>query len=127
MQLQAGYILDSLFGLFEEDMNQKEQVVKLAQWLSFFELNGDNLHQHPVSNDLPLLNVLSNLLQRGTPTRMNLAAFDFIANSSTKVNINNSEFSIDLKWDEKISELVRKSLHIIDPRISKTDIYNNYK
>ncbi len=125
MQLQAGYILDGLFGLFKDKTNQSNQVEKLASWLSFFELNGNSLLQYTAKTDHSLLNVLSNLLLRGTPTRMNLTAFNFIANSSTLVKIKTEEFGFDIEWEEKVSEIVRKSLHIIDPRISKTDIRNN--
>lgn len=126
MQLQAGYILDGLVGLFDEDSNQKEQVTKLVQWLSFFELGGESIAQNPTTAHQSLLNVLSNLLQRGTPTRMNLTSFNFITGASQYTTVSNSEFSIDLLWDKNIVELLRKALHIIDPRISANDIYNNY-
>lgn len=126
MQLQAGYILDGLFDLFDDEGDQRTQVKKLSQWLSFFELNGDGLEGQARENSHSLLNVLSNILQRGTPTRMNLAAFDFLARNSTVVNVKNDEFGFDLEWEKDVSKIVRKSLHIIDPRISKSDIRNNY-
>jgi len=129
MQYQAGYILDGILELFEEDIVQKEQTIKLAQWLCMFELEGLQDANITFNKTSPLLSMLTNLMVRGRPTRLNIKALQLIASKTKHFELNTNELGITIKWGEEIRknlELINQCFHIIDPRITSLEIKEGY-
>jgi ATP-dependent DNA helicase RecQ len=75
--------------------------------------------------------VLINLLQRGLPTKLNKHAIEYIVNNCSFLYFDiKDESSIILKTDKvtnEIRELIFRSLHLIDSRIDKSTLKENYQ
>ena len=72
-----------------------------------------------------------NLLHKGLPTKLNIYALDYIISKASFLVLDKEkEGEIALKTEdleEEIKELLFRSLHIIDPRITPEDLKDNYR
>lgn len=130
MQYQAGYILDGIIELLEDDVVQKEQTSKLAQWLCMFELEGLSFSDKSSGRTSSLLSMLTNLITRGLPTRLNKKALDLVVSKCNYCELNAKELGISINWNDEIkknTELISRCFHIIDPRITSSDIKEGYR
>lgn len=126
----AGAILDNLWDYFEKKSKELDSAKKLAHWLSHFNLKSKSKFEENKIEYAPVEAVLINLLQRGTPTRLNFFAFEFLIDKSEvfeKNTENESSFSIkSIIAEDRIRELIFKSLHVIEPRIKLKEIQAEY-
>lgn len=129
-QYIAGNIIDNFFDNFEKKSSRKSAAEKLANWLSYFQLNSKSGFEKVEVEYHPTIAVILNLLQRGLPTKLNKYAIDKIVNKSTFLDFDEeNESSIILKtedFDDEIKDLFFRGLHIIDPRITPENLKNNY-
>lgn len=129
-QFKSGFILDHLLETFEDGSKQHDNAILLCHWLSNFDVHSSSNFFEAAQAYLPHHAVFINLLQRGLPTRLNIKALEMIVGASKLVRWNNSEFSINTKWEEGIQlnlkQTLYRCLHVIDPRINRTTFINNY-
>ena len=130
-QLTAGYIIDNLLYTIGKDSEKLESAKELAKWLSHFQVNSKTRFEE---NEITLPSnfaVLINLLQRGTPTRLNKFALDRIVENSKYLGYNaEKEFSINVNFQNikgDIGSFLFRCLHIIDPRINRQSLGKNYQ
>jgi ATP-dependent DNA helicase RecQ len=130
-QFIAGSIIDNLFDLFDNSISRKTSAKKLSKWLSHFNLKSKtNFENKKIVYDSNIA-VILNLLQRGLPTKLNFHALESLINKSNvfKWDIKDeTTFSLAIENNEDdVAELIFKSLHIIDPRITLNDFISTYK
>ncbi len=124
MQLQAGYIIESLPQLFSG--KTKSFVEKLAYHLSAFELI--TINDLSVKNLDPYAVTIHNIISRGNPTIAPTFIEDIISATFLKTRKQskpNNSFEYTFINDELKEEIFR-SLHIIDPRIKINDLKKLY-
>jgi len=127
IQLQAGYIIDSI----KEHLSKvygKKQIDGLIKQLSYFSAditvqrsNADN------SSVIQLLSVANNLISRGLPTRPSLQIEQFLFNKFPIASSNQRLAEIgtiknELTIDNEFTEQLYRALHIIEPRINQNQI-----
>jgi ATP-dependent DNA helicase RecQ len=128
-QYLAGFIIDNLTDVFENKTSEKKVAKELALWLSYFQLNSKSGFENNKIDYSSILAVLINLIQRGLPTKLNKYALETIVNKSSFLSFNKNESVIELNSKElsnEINNLILRSLHIIDPRINKTQLKHTY-
>lgn len=70
-QLQAGYVLDKITEVFEQESFESISLKKLLQSCNYFNIaSRSNFEENEVSYS-PVLAILINIIQRGKPTRVN--------------------------------------------------------
>jgi ATP-dependent DNA helicase RecQ len=130
-QYLAGNIIDNILDVFEKKSSRKNAAIKLASWLSYFQLNSKSGFENTEVEYHPTIAVILNLLQRGLPTKLNKYAFEKIVNKSTFLDYDkekDGEIALKTKdLEDDIKELLFRSLHIIDPRIAPEDLKENYR
>src|SRR5687767_13364102 len=94
-QFQAGYIVDALPDIFEKNSFRQNAFKELSKWCSYFTFKSKSKFEESEIQYPSNVSVLINLLQRGTPTRLNKFALDFI--------IERSGF---LKYDDQNESLI---------------------
>ena len=125
-QFQAGYILDAVKSIFQEKQ-EKKKLFDLLDSLSIFEAEvySENTRNKQENSDIAA--VCSNIISRDTPT----TASTYINSVFRDAFSNQSEWSglylTENPDNTSLKDLVLKSLHIIDPRItvkSQTEHFN---
>lgn len=130
-QFQAGYILDHLENIFDEDPSQKRYFETLSKWCSHFQMNSRSKFEEKEIAYSSQEAVLINLIQRGLPTLMNKTAVDYLIDNSSFLSWNSEKkhsFEIDYSAvSDELKKLIFRSLHLIDPRLSITEQKSNYQ
>lgn len=116
MRLYGGGVLDPLYHFFKDE-DLQEQVRQLAAWLSEFHVQG--LEEGTASSDLPHLDMLANLLQRGTPTKTSLHVACALAQAFPSFQAEEGEYEWKMRFteDEGLREMLWRALHPVDPRL----------
>ncbi len=122
MQYKAGYFLNSIFDLF---LNQsvKEKVEKLVFQLCHFNLETNDDLTHQQVNSSAEIKTIHNLIVRGAPTRPGVAIENMLSDvlGKTKKEIT-SHSNITYPFiNDSLTEEIYRALHIIDPRINKSN------
>jgi superfamily II DNA helicase RecQ len=119
-QYQSGFVLESLLQLYK-DSDLDEKFRQMTHYLSHFEMDLQGETRIPDQNEISLASVAGNLISRGLPTfaspgieNIMLAAFT----SQYGEGLPNSESK------KEFLQAVFRALHIIDPRINKTNQIN---
>lgn len=122
MELIAGLLLDGIVDLFPAENNptRLEKVKALASHLSHFDLDSGEASEALAIGTNSVWKVITNLLQRGTPTKLNLFAVKKIAEKSGQFDVKYSPAGIKCLWKNQLqnADLIFRSLHIVDPRIT---------
>ena len=130
-QFIAGSVIDNFFDLFQHDTSKKIAARKLSKWLSHFQLNSKSNFENKKIDYTSSIAVVLNLLQRGMPTKLNFHALECLINKSDVFSWNTkdeSSFSLTIEKNrDEVAELIFKSLHIIDPRISLKEVNSLYE
>lgn len=117
MQLQAGYIIDEVKDLLQEEFGTN-QLNKLLEYLCYFEVETQiNFNNY---NEDSIYSVLSNLISRGLPTRMSLDLEETFLEVFKIGNLSENLGTISCKGTSKLHSLldaIFNALHIIDPRL----------
>ncbi|GAB4286651.1 MAG: hypothetical protein Kow0098_02130 [Ignavibacteriaceae bacterium] len=131
LQFQAGYIIESVKEfLLDNFPTQKEVVNRLYYLLSNFNVQSSVDLSENVEEPNPTLAVINNLISRGLPTRLNLEIERKISTYFNCFQEYTEYGAIKRKFipgDSKTSMLLYRALHIIDPRLSKDNLLNNYE
>jgi hypothetical protein len=125
-QLQAGYIIDSIEEYLSKTFG-KEKVDGLLKQLSYFDTDIQSSITTEIQNPEQILFVANNILSRGLPTRISLDLEQKILNTFNLGTLNKKLSEIgSIKYDLNIPESFGKKLfraiHIIEPRISLSQI-----
>ena len=133
-QLQAGYVLDSVRErLCKEHIIEDTSLDKLLRSLCCFDIEVESSEQPSINRSVPgVINVADNLISRGLPTKPSLSMEDHYANL---LKSHGYEVSVDpeakrvgsllynLTCDSHFAEKMFRALHVIDPKISATDVF----
>ena len=126
----SGYLFDNLESLYNPRSEEGKAVKILSKWLSHFQVSSKTKLEKGSSNFNPFFSVLLNYIQRGEPTRLNQYALSEIVSNSSLLEIDQENLvAIDARFKhktEEIAQTVFRSLHIIDPRLKRSDIENNF-
>lgn len=129
-ELIAGFIIDNLYEPFANDEVKLEIAKKLTTYLSHFYITSKTGFENKQYEYSPFWAVIINLIQRGTPTKLNFKALENIYSKSDILKLNdNDENKYYLEFNvakSEIENLILRSLHIIDPRITKNDFINYF-
>lgn len=124
-QFQAGYVLDGLTDVFQKKSSELFAFSELANWCSFFTFQSRSKFEENSTTYPSNIAVLINLLQRGAPTKLNKLALDFLVGKSEVLKFNDENDSIInaqfRNITPEITELVFRSLHLIEPRLNIKD------
>ncbi|RUT73293.1 DEAD/DEAH box helicase [Ancylomarina longa] len=125
-QLQAGYIIDSIEEYLSKSFG-KEKVDGLLKQLSFFDTDIQTSISNEIQNPEQILFVANNILSRGLPTRISLHLEQTILNTFNIGTLNKKQSEIgsikyDLDIPEDFGEKLFRAIHIIEPRISLSQI-----
>lgn len=130
-QYHSGYLIDKIIDVFEKKSSKKNSLIELSLWLSHFQIKSKTNFENDSIEYNPTIAVIINLLQRGLPTKLNKYSLDRIVEASSLLSYDtDDENSIVLEIDlenEKTKELIFRSFHIIDPRLDKNNLIENYK
>lgn len=127
-QLQAGFIIDGLIEELRKSFN-KAKVDGLLKQLSFFdtEIVSSNSHSQEIQNPEQILFATNNIMSRGLPTRINFEVERKILEKFKIGSLNKKQDEIcsikfDFNFTEDFSATLFRALHIIDPRITLSEI-----
>jgi len=127
IQLQAGYIIDSIKEHLKKEFG-KEQIDGLTKQLSYFDLD-ITVHRENADNNsvIQLLSVANNLICRGLPTRPSLQIENVLFDKFPIAEPNQRLAEIgtiknDLTVNKEFAEQLYRALHIIEPRINHSQI-----
>lgn len=127
---QAGYIVDNLHGVFEKNSSRQSAFIKLSKWCSHFVLDSRSKFEESNVEYPSIIAVLINLIQRGTPTKLNKYALDFIVEKNRFLKYDEkNETSVAVQYanlSEHTKELIFRSLHLIEPRLDLTMQRHSY-
>lgn len=130
-QFLAGSVIDNLFDVFEKNTSKKNAAQKLSKWLSHFQLKSKSNFENKKIEYSSSIAVILNLLQRGLPTKLNFHALEGLLEKSDVFKLNSkdeSSFSLTIERNKnEVADLIFKSLHIIDPRISLKEFNSSYQ
>ncbi len=130
-QFIAGSVIDNLFDLLGSTTTERASAQKLAKWLSHFQLKSKSKFENNDFEYKSNFSVIINLLQRGYPTKLNFHAFESLVERSNIFKFNTKDenaYSLNIENSQKeIADLVYRSLHIIDPRISLEEHSSTYQ
>jgi hypothetical protein len=125
-QLQAGYIIDGIAEYLSKSFS-KEKVDGLLKQLSFFDAEIVSSNEQEFQNPVQILFVANNIISRGLPTRINLdlekailEKFKFGLLNKKQAEIGSIKF--DFNFSENFANKLYRTLHIVDPRITLTEI-----
>jgi ATP-dependent DNA helicase RecQ len=126
MQLQAGYILDTVKQSLENKYSSAE-VEGLLKQLSFFDIEIYSTAQKSINDFEQILSVAHNIISRGLPTKPSLWIEDKILQSYQITKQDQKLFDIgtikhDLETSTSFIDKLFQALHIIDPEISDNNI-----
>lgn len=128
IQLQAGYILDSIKEVLKNYDKEKE-VKGLLKHLSCFDVEVNcNIYSNSGN---PFVSVIHNLISRGIPTRPSIFIENKFLETFQKFRIDDTDFTKQLgnikyvsSFNKEESKNIFSALHIIDPRLKLTE--SNY-
>ncbi|NMB57296.1 DEAD/DEAH box helicase [Candidatus Beckwithbacteria bacterium] len=125
-QLHAGYIIDEIAEHLITSYS-KEKVYGLLKHLSFFDTEIVSSSGQEIQNPEQILFVANNIITRGLPTRISLdlekAILEkFKIGSLNKKQAEIGSIKVDFKFTEDFTKKLYRSLHIIDPRITLSEI-----
>lgn len=130
-QFLAGSVIDNLFEVFEKNTSKKSAAQKLSEWLSHFHLKSKSNFESKKVEYHSNAAVVINLLQRGLPTKLNYYALEQLIARSDIFKFNQkdeSSYSLKIEGNQnEVADLVFKSLHIIDSRISLLEFKKSYQ
>jgi len=125
-QLQAGYIIDGIVEYLIQTFS-KDKIAGLLKQLSYFDTEivlstGEN-----IKNPEQILFVANNIISRGLPTRISLDLEKIILRTFKIGLLNKKQAEIgSIKYDFNFSKKFRnklfRALHIVDPRITLSEI-----
>ena len=125
-QLQAGYIIDGVAEYLTKTFS-KEKVYGLLKQLSFFDTEIVSSIGQEIQNPEQILFVANNIISRGLPTRISfdlektiLEKFKFGSLNKKQAEIGSIKF--DFNFSEIFANKLYRALHIVDPRITLTEI-----
>lgn len=129
-QFIGGYLLDDLEKLFNHDVNKLNNFKSLTKWASYFQIiSKSGFESNKVEKYSSEIAVLINILQRGTPTLISLFALEYLSSKSEKFKIENINGEIKITFNDfntNISDLIFRSFHLIDPRLSVNNLQDEY-
>jgi superfamily II DNA helicase RecQ len=125
-QLQAGYIIDSIDEYLSKSFG-KEKVDGLLKQLSFFDTDIQTSISNKIQNPEQILFVANNIITRGLPTRISLGLEETILKTFDIGTLNKKQSEIEsIKYDldipESFGEKLFRAIHIIEPRITLSQI-----
>ncbi|MFQ3578684.1 MAG: hypothetical protein SNJ71_00910, partial [Bacteroidales bacterium] len=125
-QLQAGYIIDGIADYLTNSFS-KEKVDGLLKQLSFFETEIVSSTGQEIKNPEQILFVANNIISRGLPTRISLDLEKTILEKFKIGSLNKKQAEIgsikfDFNFSENFGNKLYRALHIIDPRITLSEI-----
>lgn len=127
MQLQAGYVLDSIIPLLLEAGYNKEKVLSLLNSLSYFDIQTTSNLKDTKPNSL--FAVAENIISRGLPTYTSVFLEQYFVDKYklTFKNVDDTgSISFPLKVNNpKLTDYLYKALHIIEPETNINRIVNN--
>lgn len=125
-QLQAGYIIDGIAEYLTRTFS-KEKVDGLLKQLSFFDTETVSSIGHEIQNPEQILFVANNIISRGLPTRISLDLEKTILEKFKIGSLNKKQAEIgsikfDFNFSENFGNKLYRALHIVDPRITLSEI-----
>lgn len=125
-QLQAGYIIEGIVEYLSKSYS-KEKVDGLLRHLSFFDIETVSSITQKIQNPEEILFVANNIISRGLPTRI---SFDlektilekFKIGSLNKKQAEIGSINFDFNFSENFANKLYRALHIVDPRITLSEI-----
>lgn len=133
MQLQAGYILDSVHLALTNVQFDKKKIESLLNFLCYFDLK-TSFHSSSYNSLTPFLDVADNIISRGLPTYASIFIEDYFAEkfkvTSKTIDDTGSIRYLFNRAPDSINTLLYKSLHIIDSEYNERwnnddDIYGS--
>ena len=133
MQLQAGFILESVYRTLIQKFG-KEKVHGLYRHLCHFNVIESNQYNYKEVN--PLIYVLDNLISRGLPTYSSIFLEDIFANKIGETaeyepgdaGFKKNKFRktyLKNSFTKEFVEYLFNALHIVDPRISVLNLLDS--
>lgn len=130
-QFQAGYIVDGLHDVFEKRSSKQVAFKELTNWCSYFSFESRSKFENTEIKYPSRIAVLINLLQRGTPTKLNKYALDFIIDRSGFLKYDTeNDSSIVVQYNKltpETKDLIFRCLHLIEPRLDIQTQKQNYE
>jgi ATP-dependent DNA helicase RecQ len=130
-EFQAGYIVDGLQDVFEKKSSKQVAFNELSKWCSYFTFESRSKFEETEIEYPSTISVLINFLQRGTPTRLNKYALDFLIDKSGFLKYDAENESSIVVQCENLSpdtqDLIFRSLHLIEPRLDIQTQKRNYE
>lgn len=125
-QLQAGYIIDGIAEYLTKTFS-KEKVDGLLKQLSFFDTEIVSSIGQEIQNPEQILFVANNIISRGLPTRISLdlektILEKFKIGSLNKKQAEIGSIKLDFNFSENFEKKLYRALHIVDPRITLSEI-----
>ena len=122
MQYKAGYFFNSIFDLFL-NKTVKEKVEKIVFQLSHFNLETSDELKHQQVDSCSEIKLIHNLIERGVPTIPSTFIEDLFATifGLTKRDISELNNISHNFVSDSLSDDIYRAIHIIDPRINKTN------
>jgi len=125
-QLQAGYIIDGIAEYLIKSFG-KEKVDGLLKQLSFFDTETISSTGQEIQNPEQILFVANNIISRGLPTRISLDLEKKILEKFKIGSLNKKQAVIgsikfDFNFSENFGNKLYRALHIVDPRITLSEI-----
>jgi hypothetical protein len=100
-QYLSSNMIDNFFDVFEKKSSRNNAAKKLANWLSYFQLNSRAGFENAKVEYNPTTAVIVNLLQRSLPSKLNKYAIEkIVSKSSFLVFDDKNESSIVLRTEE---------------------------
>lgn len=126
IQLQAGYIIDSIAEYLTKSFG-KEKTDGLLKQLSYFDVDIEISTKKEIQNPEQIIFVANNLISRGLPTRISLKLEQTILDTLKVGTLNKKHSEIgsikyDLNIPESFGKMLFRAIHIIEPRILLSQI-----
>ncbi len=125
-QLQAGYLVNSIFDLFI-NQSEKEKITEIVQQLCYFDLETNNQLTHKDFRHSPDAKIINNIISRGLPTNPSLFIEEMLSTAFAQTKKETDSFQ-SVKYafqNDFLKEEINRALHIIDPRIKKDADFEN--
>jgi ATP-dependent DNA helicase RecQ len=125
VQFQAGYFLESIKELFKNH-ELENKVNGLLRSLSYFDVQFDT-ELKPVESDAAALAVVAgNIVSRGLPTRSSEFVEEVIAEAFRETSNKMANYIQNHSDKDALRKIIFDALHIIEPRIKKEEITENF-
>lgn len=124
-QFLAGYIMDGLLEVSGRKTAKRDVIIRLAEWASRFDVMTKTGFEDSGEPSASLYAVLTNLLQRGVPTRLNQYALEKLVERSSFLGFRRNSSVVEVKWKNsgsEVAETIFRSLHLIEPRLTRDQL-----